>query len=405
MSEHELELNFEHTNNETTERLAVVGGNLQQLNFNVEQNDLNESKSNIDKDNDNEEVDRNVSFGHTGIMEDFPFSKLGPKPDIMSIVMKRRLGNSSNENSPVKKRKTDSDDNYDSGAGAEADVSRGGTKQTSGDETDYENPFRSEDIGFHTGIDELLAEHNKTVDSARKSHTKLYSESDSDSEDEAVGFNLSNFGSLQPTEKDIVNNECMEQSLKLNVEDRSGDHSLHTNNIFDIGLGSQKHSVKSSSEIRLKIPPTVYKKGRDSIEEHKNSRDHSVSLTVSLTVPSAVYKKKKDSREETLKANSLSVKLKIPPTFFKTGIDSEEDLQKSNDQCDRFKILPVEDEQNDWLEEESRRKSGDQTQNETGTEDADETDGDTCGQILSSAKPGWYMYLARTKLQRSKFGD
>ena len=218
----------------------------------------------------------------------FPFSKLGSKVDIMSIVMKRKIGNgSSNENSPVKKSKLDNSEENDSGI----------NERNIGCEHLLDNDLLSS-TGISQDVSKDITKHitspadNRPVISEisdnNESQSEMSAEAESDSEfpHQTAGFNLSpskhaksveHFSkqndkifedfSDQPDfeeeieEKSQTDFNCKEASYRSEIilPFTSKKSENESQNVEDKIINTIKDTDTSSSEVRMTILPTVYK--------------------------------------------------------------------------------------------------------------------------------------------------
>ena len=338
-------------------------------------------------------------------IETFPLNKLKDKEDMMNKVMKRRLGSSSNENSPVKnspvknspvkKRKTDTDEQ------GLADK----VKKNILDERISETHFRSEGIGFDTGFEDIIAGDSEGT----KGKQRLYDNwsTVSDSKPDSTVEETSTV-SVPKVKNDLHVDNCKRQSQQGSNVERSDSCLSKSLEVFKgersdsclshmvpkrsdaesqpSGSSSKNVSTKQSLEIKVTIPPTVYRFKKD-----KDNTDSSNDNFVKLKSPSGHHKKGKDIPEETVKMSRPSVKLNIP--FDKTETSSAKKVHNSDSRLYEPKLLnvPVVDSQKEDFREKSEK-----------IDDVDETDGDPCSSLKLPTK-GWYTYIQITPQIGRKF--
>ena len=333
-------------------------------------------------------------------IETFPLNKLKDKEDMMNKVMKRRLGGSSNENSPVKnspvkyspikKRKTDMDEQ-----GLADNV-----KKNIFDERISETHFRSEGIGFDTGFEDIIAGDSEGT----KGKQRLYDNwsTVSDSKPESTAEETSTV-SVPKVRNDLHVDNCKGQSQQVYNGERSDSCSSKSLEVFKrersdscfshmvpnrsdaesqpSGSSSKNVFTKQSVEIKVTIPPTIYRFKKD-----KDNTDSSNDNFVKLKSPSGHHKNKKgkDILEESVKMSRLSVKLNIP--FDKTETSFAKKVHNSESRLYEPKLLnvPVVD-----------------SQKEDFNEDVDETDGDPCN-LFKLQKKGWFTIFP-DRLKKSAY--
>ena len=340
-------------------------------------------------------------------IETFPLNKLKDKEDMMNKVMKRRLGGSSNENSPVKnspvknspvknspikKRKTDTDDQ---GLADNA-------KKNIFDERFSETHFRAEGIGFDTGFEDLIAGDSEGTKGKQRLTDNWSAVSDSKPESTVEETNTV---STPKVKSDLHVDNCKRQSQQASNGERSDSCSSKSLEVFKrersdscfshivpnrsdaesqpsgSTSSSKNVSTKQSLEIKVTIPPTVYRFKKD-----KDKTNSSNDNFVKLNSPSGQHKKRKDIPEESMRMSRPSVKLNIP--FDKTETSSAKKVQKSDSRLNESKLnVPVIDSQKEDFREKSEK-----------IDDVDETDGDPCS-LLKSRTKGWFTY-SKTCLKR-----
>ena len=337
-------------------------------------------------------------FHHKDEIETFPLNKLKDKEDMMNKVMKRRLGGSSNENSPVKnspvkKRKTDTDEQG----------LAGNVKKNIFDERISETHFREEGIGFDTGFEDIIAGGSEVTKGKQRLFDNWSTLSDSNPESTVEETNTVSapkvkndlhVDNCKGQSQQVSNGEryasCLSKSLEVFKGERSDSCLSNSQEVFKgersdscfshmvlnrpdaesqpSGSSSKNVSTKQSLEIKVTIPPTVHRFKKD-----KDNNDSSNDNFVKLKSPSGHHKNKKgkDIPEELVKMSRPSVKLNIP--FDKTEMSSAKNVQKSDGWLYEPKLLnvPVVDRQKDF------------------DNDVDETDGDPCN-LLKLQTKGWF---------------
>ena len=331
-------------------------------------------------------------FHHKDEIETFPLNKLKDKEDMMNKVMKRRFGGSSNENSPVKnspvknspikKRKTDTDEQ---GLADNA-------KKNIFDERISETHFRAEGIGFDTGFEDIIAGDSEGTKGKQRLYDNWSAVPDSNPEttvEDTYTVSAPKVKSVSPVDnckgqsQQASNGErsdsCSSKSLEVFKGERSDSCFSHmVLNRSDAESQPSESSCKNVStkqslEIKVTIPPTIYRFKKD-----KDNTDSSNDNFVKLKSPSGHHKKEKDMPEESVKMSKPSVNLNIP--FDKTETSSAKKVQKSDSRLYESKLLnvPVIDSQKEDFREKSEK-----------IDDVDETDGDPCS-LLKLGSKGWF---------------
>ena len=342
-------------------------------------------------------------FHHKDEIETFPLNKLKDKEDMMNKVMKRRLGSSSNENSPVKnspvknspvkKRKTVTDEQG----------LAGNVMKNIFDERISETHFRAEGIGFDTGFEDIIACDSESTKGKQRLYDNWSTVSDSKPESTVEETNTVSAPKVkndlhvdnckwqsQQVYKGERSDSCLSKSLDVFKRERSDSCFSHmVPNRSDAESQPSESSCKNVStkqslEIKVTIPPTIYRFKKD-----KDNTNSSNDNFVKLKSPSDHHKNKKgqDTPEESVKMSRPSEKLNIP--FDKTETSFAKKVHNSESRLYEPKLLnvPVVDSQKEDFREESEK-----------SDDVDETDGDPCS-LLKLRTKGWFTY-SKTCLKR-----
>ena len=224
------------------------------------------------------------------------FSKFEPKFDIMNIVMKRRVGGSSEEDSPLKKRKTENSidsersqcitgtrANENGKSNVAVDTAGGPDKhetRIAGDVNvkqrfDTDPQCNSHDTNHSKAFRGLESKENKL----NRSEDDLVERSDNIEHEHISSMNRSEllstsfekaFGTESPDRNHTLNH-TLSKHFATN-EDKDNPDKCNNNPAKCIN-NPDKCNKSSTSEIRLKIPPTVYRNHTHSGDSKKQGID------------------------------------------------------------------------------------------------------------------------------------